>query len=150
MAQYLLIGNGIAANSAGARIRDREPDAKITIVSDEPEPYFSRCALMYYAMDHCKKWDIYLHQGKHHDDLGAQLIYDTVVSVDSSASTVQLQDRGALGYDKLLIASGGIGRNLGVPGEDAAGVTNFNTLPDAEVVMARMGRPSTASSSAAG
>ena len=61
-----------------------------------------------------------------------------MLSVDSAASTVELRERGTLSYDTLLLATGGVGRELAVPGEDAEGLTNFNTLPEADYVLERL------------
>ncbi len=138
MEDFLLIGNGIAANSAARRLRDLAPDCRITMVTDEAEPYYSRCALMYYVMGHCGKRDTHIADRWYYSDLEAGLIVDDVVAVRAGDSTVELRERGERPYDGLLIACGAVGRLLGVPGEDARGIHSFLTLRDADAVRTQL------------
>ena len=135
MANYLIIGNSVAANAAAARLHCLDPHGAITMVTDEPEPYYSRCALMYYAMDHCHKRDTYLADPVHYRRLNARLVHAKATAVDTQAQLVALEDGGELSYDRLLIASGSVGRRLDVPGESCAGLHEFITLTDATAVV---------------
>ncbi|MFQ6096979.1 MAG: NAD(P)/FAD-dependent oxidoreductase [Armatimonadota bacterium] len=138
MPDFILIGNGIAANSAAQRIHDLARDARIVMVTDEDEPYYSRCALMYYVMDHCKKSDIYIADRRYYSEIGAELVVDVVAGVRAEESVVEFRDGGERRYDGLLIASGALPRRLGVPGEEADGVFDFVTLADADAIRDRL------------
>jgi NAD(P)H-nitrite reductase large subunit len=133
--RYAIIGNSVAANAAAERLHWLDPLGTLTLLTDEPEPYYSRCALMYYAMDHCAKRDTYLADSVHYRRLGARLLHGRAVAVDPGAHIVALAEGGELPYDRLLIASGSAARRLGVPGEDAPGLHDFLTLADATAVM---------------
>ena len=135
MTKYLIIGNSVAANAAAARLHSLDPHGVITLVTDEPEPYYSRCALMYYAMDHCHKRDTYLADPVHYRRLNARLVHAKATAVDTQTQLVGLEDGGELSYDRLLIASGSVGRRLDVPGESCAGLHEFITLTDATAVV---------------
>ena len=122
MTNYVLIGNSTAANSAAARIHSLDPDSPITMITDEPEPYYSRCALMYFVMDHCAERDTYIADKEHYRRLNARVIHDRVVGVEADAHELRLQSGNNVAYDKLLIASGSEPRKLGVVNEEAEGI----------------------------
>ena len=48
MSKYLIIGNSAAGISAAEAIREKDPSGKITIISDENYPAYSRCMISYY------------------------------------------------------------------------------------------------------
>lgn len=136
MAEYTIVGNSIAANSAAARIVSLDPGARVTLISDEPEPYYSRCALMYYAMDHCWERDIYIADRIHYERLHAEVVHDRVVGVDTENHELALESGDKRDYEKLLLAVGASPRRMGIEGEDAEGVYDFTTLEHARKVRA--------------
>ena len=136
MTNYVAIGNSIAANSAAARIHALDPESPITLVSDEEHPFYSRCALMYYMMDHCWKRDTYIADKEHYRRLNATLVFDAVTGVDVRAHELYLESGKTMPYDKLLIACGACPLKLGVANEDAEGIYDFVTLEDAEKLLA--------------
>jgi NADPH-dependent 2,4-dienoyl-CoA reductase/sulfur reductase-like enzyme len=135
MTDYVLIGNSIAANSAAARIHALDPDSPITMITDEPDPYYSRCALMYYVMDYCSRRDTYIADAEHYRRLNATIIHDRVTGVDVANHVLALESGDTRSYDKLLVATGAHGRALGVENEDAKGIYDFITLGDAEAIL---------------
>ncbi len=136
MTNYVIIGNSVAANAAARRIHDLDPESPITMVSDEPEPYYSRCGLMYYVMDHCWRRDLYIADQEHYRRMNATLVHDKVTGVNAGAHELQLESGDTMPYDKLLIASGTRGNRLGVENEDADGIHDFVTLADADKILA--------------
>jgi len=135
MTRYVFIGNSMAAHSAATRIHSLDPRSPITFVTDEPYPYYSRCALMYYVMEHCWKRDIFIADDEHYRRLNAELVFDTVIGVDTSQREVLLLSGQAMGYDKLCVCTGAAPRRLGVPNEDAEGVQDFIRLEDADSIL---------------
>lgn len=136
MTRYVLVGNSIAANSAAARIHSLDPQGSITLVSPERKPFYSRCALMYHLMDHCAERDLYIGDDHHYRSLNATVVHDRAVSVDAHAHKVKLAGGDTLAYDRLLIATGALGRRLGVENEDAIGIYDFLSLTDANAIRA--------------
>jgi len=134
--QCVIIGNSVAANSAAARIARLDPEVQVTFVTDEPVPYYSRCALMYYAMDHCAESDIYIADEEYYRRLNARVVHDRVGAVDTEQRVLHLASGDALPYDKLLIASGAQPRRLGVDNEDADGIYDFTTIAETKQVLA--------------
>ena len=92
MTNYAIIGNSMAANAAASRIHSLDPESPITLISDEPDLFYSRCGLMYYVMDHCWKRDLYIADREHYRRLNATLVHDKVTRVNAEAHELQLEN----------------------------------------------------------
>lgn len=136
MTRYAVIGNSIAANSAAARIHSLDADSPITLFTDEPDPYYSRCALMYVTMGHCLERDIHIADDRHHHRLNASVVHQRVAGVDADAHELRTENGETFAYDRLLVACGARGRRLGAENEAAEGIYDFVSLGDVRRVMA--------------
>ncbi len=67
-------------------------------------------------------------------DSGAELIRDTVASVDFENKTILFESGDKLGYDKLVLATGAVPLIPPVPGHDLKGVMGFKTQADMEYI----------------
>jgi NADPH-dependent 2,4-dienoyl-CoA reductase/sulfur reductase-like enzyme len=128
---YLIVGGGMVADAAARGIRERDADATIAIVGEEPTVPFPRPALSKrlwtdpgFSFDEAA-----LHTEKH---TGATLLLGRrVVSLDVDAHTVGTDDGGSYAYRRLLLATGGHPRRI--PGLDPGErVLYFRTLRDYE------------------
>ncbi|KAM4544518.1 apoptosis-inducing factor 1, mitochondrial isoform 3-T3 [Odontesthes bonariensis] len=138
-APYLLIGGGTASFAAARSIRARDPGAKVLIVTDEPDLPYMRPPLskeLWFADDpsvpetlRFKQWNgkersIYFQPPSFYinpenlestENGGvAVLTSKKVVYMDVRGNKVKLDDDTEISYDKCLIATGGIPRNLQV------------------------------------
>ena len=126
----VIIGNGIAGITAARHVRKLDPDARITVVSDESPHFFSRTALMYVYMGHMTVGHTKPYEDRFWPENRIALVQDHVEQVDPEAKSLRLRSGDALGYDKLLIATGSRWRRGGWPGEDLDGVQGLYGLPD--------------------
>ena len=126
----LIIGNGITGVTAALRLREKQPDWNIAIVSGESTFHYSRPALMYIFMGH----QTYAETKPFPDAMWAEqrieLVRDWVVKIDVAANHVQLKRGGSRPYDKLLIATGSKSNMFGWPGQDLDGVQGLYDLTD--------------------
>ncbi|CAL1573749.1 unnamed protein product [Knipowitschia caucasica] len=138
-APYLLIGGGTASFAAARSIRARDPGAKVLIVTDEPDLPYMRPPLskeLWFSDDpsvtetlRFKQWNgkersIYFQPSSFYvnpEDLSAKenggvavLTGKKVIQMDVRGNKVKLDDDTEISYDKCLIATGGIPRNLQV------------------------------------
>uniref|UniRef100_A0A672JJH9 Apoptosis-inducing factor 1, mitochondrial n=1 Tax=Salarias fasciatus TaxID=181472 RepID=A0A672JJH9_SALFA len=136
---YLLIGGGTASFAAARSIRARDPGAKVLIVTDEPDLPYMRPPLskeLWFSDDpsvtetlRFKQWNgkersIYFQPPSFYinpEDLEsaenggvAVLLSKKVVHMDVRGNKVKLDDGTEISYDKCLIATGGVPRNLQV------------------------------------
>jgi len=129
---HVIIGAGPAGVIAAETIHKHDPEARITLVGDEPEPPYSRMAIPYYLIDRIDKRGTYLRkQEGHFARIGTTVVQDRVTSVSTAGKTLQLEHGGALAYDKLLVASGSRAVTPPIPGIDLPGVHACWTLKDA-------------------
>ncbi|RQS74965.1 pyridine nucleotide-disulfide oxidoreductase [Burkholderia sp. Bp8963] len=69
---------------------------------------------------------------------GIAHIVATVVRIDPRARDVLLSDGRAIGYEALLLATGGRARRVAIPGAELDGVLALRTLDDAAALAARL------------
>ncbi|AEH36705.1 NAD(P)/FAD-dependent oxidoreductase [Halopiger xanaduensis] len=132
MTEYVIIGDGISGSSAAETLREEDPDAKITVITDEGEALYNRILIKEHAKGKLPEAPISIHDEDWYDERDIDLSLNThVTSVDTDDKTVHTHEGEAIGYDKLLIATGGTPTQLPVENSDAEGVHHFWTFQDA-------------------
>ena len=137
---YVIIGNGAAGATAAETIRRVEPRGRITILTAEPYPMYSRPGLAYVLMneipahqvicrdlDWYKKWEINLVLGK-------------VVRLNTNRQELCLDDGRMVRYDRLLIATGARATPPPYPGRDLDGVVYLDTLDGVKALVKKAKR----------
>ncbi len=126
----VIIGNGITGITAALRLRQKQPDWNIAVISGESTFHYSRPALMYIFMGH----ETYQETKPYPDSFWAEqrieLLRDWVTGIDTEAASIELKNSGTRRYDKLLIATGSKPNMFGWPGQELAGVQGFYGLQD--------------------
>ncbi len=128
----VIIGNGVAGINAARHVRILDAEARITVVSDESDHFYSRTALMYVYMGHMTVAHTKPYEDRFWPENRIDLARDFVERVDTGAKTLHLRSGGTLTYDTLLIATGSRSRLAGWPGENLRGVQGLYGLPDLE------------------
>src|SRR5499427_2057996 len=140
----VIIGDGLAGGNAAATLREEGFPGPVVLISREPGVPFGRPPLS----------KTYL---RSEEDLGAWYVrpagwyadHDVelrsgaaVVAVDPGAQAVTLGSGEELGYQKLLIATGGRNRRLGIPGAGLPGIHYLRTVAECDAIKqeARPGR----------
>jgi 3-phenylpropionate/trans-cinnamate dioxygenase ferredoxin reductase subunit len=132
---YVIIGDGVAGSSAAETLREEEPDADITVVTDEGEALYNRILIKEFAKGKLPEAPISIHDESWYADRDIDLELDTlVVDVDVDAHTIETHDGTVHEWDKLLIAAGGTPTQLPVENSDAEGVHHFWTFEDARSI----------------
>lgn len=129
----LIIGNGIAGITAARHLRMRSDD-DITVVSAETDHPYSRPALMYIYMGHMPYESTKLYEDWFWVKNRIHTIRDYVTGVDIEARTAQLAQTGAIGYDRLVIATGSRSNLVGWPGENLRGAQGFINYQDVQLL----------------
>lgn len=130
--KYVIVGNGVAGTTAARALRQRDPQAQITLVSGESDYFFSRTALMYAYMDRMTLRDLEPFERKSYDVQRIERRRGWVRDLDAAAQELHFAEGGKLSYDRLLLAVGSTPQRANWPGLDQArdGVTHFVTLND--------------------
>ncbi|AXR77049.1 NAD(P)/FAD-dependent oxidoreductase [Natrarchaeobaculum sulfurireducens] len=132
MTQYVIIGDGISGSSAAETLREEDPDADITVITDEGEPLYNRILIKEHAKGKLPEAPISIHDEEWYDDRDIDLSLNThVTTVDTDEKVVRIYDGEDIAYDKLLVATGGTPTQLPVENSDADGIHHFWTFQDA-------------------
>ncbi|MBT6253684.1 NAD(P)/FAD-dependent oxidoreductase [Candidatus Uhrbacteria bacterium] len=129
---YLIIGGGIAGTTTADELRKIDSDAAITIISNEKHPLYSRVILPHYITGKVPRERVFLKTTEWYTDNNIDLVFDEVVSLDTTTKTVTGSNSN-YEYDKLLIAGGGIVNKLSFPGSEE--ILHFQTIDDADKIL---------------
>jgi NAD(P)H-nitrite reductase large subunit len=131
---YLIVGNGVAGVTAALKLRERDSQAAITVISDESDYFFSRTALMYAYMDRMSLRDLEPFERKVYEKKRIRRIRGRVIDLDAAGQHVDLET-GSLRYNQLLLATGSVARRSAWPGlkNVQSGIVSFVSLKDLEL-----------------
>lgn len=125
-----ILGNGITGVSAALRLRELDPDCRITMISGESTHHYSRPALMYVFMGHMRYRDTKPYEDATWRERRIDLVRDWVVGIDTEQRSLRLHRGEPIGFDKLVLATGSKPNRFGWPGQDLPGVQGLYGLLD--------------------
>jgi len=135
MAHYVIIGNGIAANSAAETIRKADQKCDITMFSKEKVPFYYIPALPEFLSGDKDINDITIHNEQWYKDNGIVLHLNTEIqSIDSEKKSVVTKTGKSFHYDRLLLAAGGYSFIPPIKGSNLDGVFGLRTYADADKI----------------
>ncbi|MDD4924423.1 MAG: FAD-dependent oxidoreductase [Dehalococcoidales bacterium] len=133
--KYLIIGNSAGGIGAIEAIREVDTSGTITIVSDEPYPVYSRPLISDLLAGkrtidklNYRPFDFY------EQNRISTIFGNRVTKLDLTNNTVFLDSGQKIGWDKLLLATGGTPIVPPIEGREAGGVFTFTTLADARAI----------------
>lgn len=131
---YAIVGNGVAGVTAAFTLRERDRDARITLISGESDYFFSRTALMYAYLDRMTLRDLEPYERDAYHRLRIDRVRGWVTDLDADRKHLQLEDGTVIEYDRLLLATGSLANRIPWTGLDAVqeGLVHFVTLQDLE------------------
>lgn len=141
-AKYVIVGGGLAGFNAIPAIRERDPEGRIVLLTDEMERPYDRVPLSKrYLQGALSREGVFLRPPEFYDDNHVDLWTGRkAVGLDAKAKVLTIDDGGPLKYEKLLLATGGWPRRLSLPGSDLPGIHYVRTLEDSDALIAAMGR----------
>jgi 3-phenylpropionate/trans-cinnamate dioxygenase ferredoxin reductase subunit len=135
MKPMVVVGGGKTGGTAVATLRDEGFDGPVVLISREPGIPFGRPPLSKsYLRSQEDLEDWYIEPADWYAAHDVDLRTDSVVAVDPAAHTVALESGQELGYDKLLLATGGRNRRLEIPGAELPGVYYLRTVADCDAI----------------
>lgn len=138
MSNYVVVGGNVAGVTAAKRIRDLDPGSQVALYSEEPYPYYYRPRLWEYIAGRIQPEETYYRPMEWYAQQGIELHLNChVEGFDPDSKTLRLHDGKTVGYDRLLIATGGRCFIPPVGGADLPGVFHLHTLDDAKAIVAR-------------
>jgi len=129
---HVIVGDGIAGSSAAETIREKDPDADVTVITDEGETLYNRILIKEFAKGKLPEAPISIHEPEWYEERDIDLQLNTHVNrVDAESQTLHTHSGDTHEYDKLLVATGGTPAQVPVENSDADGIHHFWTFEDA-------------------
>lgn len=129
--EIIIIGSGAAGMTAASSARRTDPEANITVFTEDVDIAYSPCVIPW-AIEGLVSWDgMVMHTPDHYaKEKNITVLTNTKVdSVDDSAKTISAAGR-TFAYDSLVIASGGKVFIPPINGIDLEGVFVVRTVQD--------------------
>lgn len=142
---YVIIGAGQAGGWGAKTLRDEGFDGRVVIIGDENFPPHERPPLSKEVLlGDAEKETCLLWPPGTLEDAGIEMrLGESVSSIAPDDHTLTLANSETIGWNKLLIATGGRARSLNVDGADLEGVFTLRTIGDAEDIRSGLSEGST-------
>jgi 3-phenylpropionate/trans-cinnamate dioxygenase ferredoxin reductase subunit len=131
----VIIGGGMAGGNAAATLRDEGFSGPVVLLSRELDVPFGRPPLSKTYLrseEDLAGW--YVRPAGWYAEHDVELRNGVVAAVDPAAHTVTLDSGAELRYDKVLIATGGRNRRIGVDGADLPGIHYLRTVAECDAI----------------
>jgi 3-phenylpropionate/trans-cinnamate dioxygenase ferredoxin reductase component len=137
---FIIVGASLAGAKAAEELRNRGFDGRVMLIGAESERPYERPPLTKdYLRDESPREKAYVHASEFYEQHQIELETDaTVTAIDPAGSSIILADGRALGYDRLLLATGAEPRRITIPGAELGGVHYLRTLADCDVLRDRL------------
>jgi len=132
MADYLIVGNGVAGTTAAENIRKLDKEGDITMVTDEDIPFYYRIRLNEYISGDIDEKNLIAKSEQWYKDKGINLMLKTrIVGAELERKVVVTEQNLELSFDCLLIATGSHSFVPPIAGSDKRGVLALRSIQDA-------------------
>jgi len=105
---YVIIGNGMGGNEAASILRERDPESRITIISAGSLLFYNRYDLPN-IFHGCESWvELLVNPPEYYEQHRINVRRKSVVvDVNTQQHQISLRHRETVGYDRLIVATGG-------------------------------------------
>ncbi|MDN6283825.1 MAG: FAD-dependent oxidoreductase, partial [Corynebacterium sp.] len=121
----VVVGFGMVGHRTVTEILERDPEARITVISGEPCHAYDRVALSSYV----SSWDRTALELADLPD-SVTVLHARATGIDRDNRTVTCEGDTTVAYDHLVLATGSYAFVPPVPGHDLPGCTVYRTLDD--------------------
>lgn len=137
IANVVIVGNGIAANTAADHVRRLHPSCAIDVVGDELHPLYNRMGISRLVYGRSAMSGLMLHDDEWYERNSITAWLNTVVDeIDRAARIVVLATGERLPYDRLILATGATATLPPITGLDDPAVFVMRTAEDATRIRA--------------
>ncbi len=141
MTTYIIIGNGVAANTAAETIRKYDNAGEILVFTREKYPFYYIPGLPEYLSGESPLNRLIIHDEKWYRDRRLALHLETEIrSIDAANKIIATQEGRTYAYDNLLLATGGISFVPPIKGAGQEGVFTLRTIADADAIREKAGK----------
>lgn len=136
---FVIVGAGAAGTACAAALREKGFGGRIQLIDREAEAGYDRTVLSKYVLagDMAPDKTPSLRDDTYFTRQRIERLNGEVAGLDISARQIRLADGQHLGYDALLIATGGVPRTPDMPGLDLPNVFTLRSLADTRQILDR-------------
>lgn len=136
----VIVGAGLAGVEAAFALREYGHAGRIVMIGKEAWPPYQRPPLSKsYLKGDLARDRLWLRPAELYAEQSIELCLGTeVTAIDRAERRVYLDTGAVLGYDELLLATGGEARRLTIPGSELHGVCELKSLDDANRLRAHL------------
>lgn len=132
---YVIVGGSAAGINAVEAIRSVDKEGKITLISDEEFPLYSRCLITYFIAGKLTEDKLkYRSSDFYEKEKVNALLGVRAKRLSPEKRKLILNNGKELTYDRLLIATGASPKMVEVPGSDKQGILGLRTYRDAQLI----------------
>ena len=137
---YVIIGGGLAGVAAADTIRRRDKTGRLMLICAEPHPPYDRVPLSKgYLLGDIERDQVFLRPERFYERNKVELVLgQAVTALDLTTRQITLADGRQIGFEKLLLATGGRPRRLPIPGADLEGIYYLRNLEDSDAIRAAL------------
>ncbi len=136
---YVIVGGSAAGINAIEAIRSVDKEGRITLISDEKFPLYSRCLITYFIAGKLAEDKLKYRSSDFYEKQRVNALLGVRAERLLPEERKLILDNGKeLTYDKLLIATGASPKMLEVPGSDKQGILGLRTYRDAQLINDRL------------
>ncbi|ACB83701.1 NAD(P)/FAD-dependent oxidoreductase [Natranaerobius thermophilus] len=135
---YVIVGSGVSGITAAKNLRNLKPEAKITILGDEPHYCYNRPRLIELLGKEVDIENIFFYPPDWYCQQGIDIYLNVTVKEIHSKKQLVITDCGQeISYDKLLLANGSTPNLPPVPGAENRGVFTIRTIDEVRQIQRR-------------
>lgn len=133
---YVIVGGGLAGTAAADTIRRRDKTGRVLMICGEPYQPYDRVPLSKdYLLGKIEREQVFLRQPRFYERNRIELLLNNpATALDAAQRVLTLADGQQIGFDTLLLATGGRPRRLAIPGADLRGIHYLRDIEDTEAI----------------
>jgi len=133
--RIVIVGNGIAGNTAAEVILRNAKGSHLTLISEEPFPEYSACLLPDYLSGRLKRERVFLKRLEDYQSKGIEsFLGEAATEIDLRKFEIRTLRR-KIPYDKLILSTGTQSIISDLPGVGLKGVFPLKTLGDIDRIL---------------
>jgi len=131
--KIVMLGGGPGGLGAAGAAQGTDKSAEIVVYTQFEDVAYSPCGIPFVHGKEIDSFDrLFLATKEQYVKSGIDVHYETTVdSINLKKKTIQVQGEGEIGYDKLIICTGWLYKELGIPGEDLDGIYRVKNIRSA-------------------
>jgi len=135
--RYVILGNGIAGQTAAEELRKLDAEASIVMIAAERHPLYNRVALPRYLRGQVRREKVFMRTVEDYAKHNLEIHFETwATEVDTAGKIVRTNRGQEFPYDALLVATGGRPKPPPWPGcDDVSQTIGFQTLDDTDAII---------------